>query len=411
MHIHTRKIIIVVVLILSGIFRFWGAFDYNAYIGDELRIIPSAINLIKYGTTIDWRYPQVNSLIIAGTIELFGDNSVGWRISGIVLGTASIFLVYLIARKLYRESSIPILAASLLAFDPFHIHFCRTAMIETPVIFFFLLFTYFMLEYPGKDRNLLTCAGIALGLTVATKAYFVFAIPVVAAYAFYCQVQHHSENKLALSLEFGVKLLLLPVSIYLLSYFKWFGRGYTFEEFIQFRSDAYWSFNNNYKFAFEQMLAQGGKPWEWFVKPISFGHHLFSEGNLGRYSIEINNPIFRMMVIPALCLVLFRAARQHCLREMLAPILFVSCYLLFFIANRPFNSYSALALLPFAYLTLAHAVAIISTRYNCEQEVLVIFLSALFISGCYLFPVSAGFKVPNALYEPVLAITKLTRVF
>lgn len=203
----------------------------------------------------------------------------------------------------------------------------------------------------------------------------------------------------------------MPLSIYVLSYFHWFGRGHTFTEFIQFRYDAWWITNNNFKFAFEKILAQGGKPWEWFIKPISFGHHLFSDGEHGRYSIEINNPLFRMMVIPAFCVVIFKAIKTRCMREFLVPLLFASCYLLFFLVNRQVNSYSCLVLLPFAWILLARAVIILAKKYASEQEVTLFFFCAVVISGCYLFPLTSAFLVPNDLYNSVLAITKLTRVF
>jgi hypothetical protein len=208
-----------------------------------------------------------------------------------------------------------------------------------------------------------------------------------------------------------IKLILLPVAIYLLSYIQWFARGYTLPEFFQFRFDAYWIYDHNYKFLYEEILASGGKPWEWFIKPFSFGHQFFSDGRYGRYSIEINNPLFRMMVLPALCVVVFHAVKKRRFQEVLAPLLFVACYILFFIAKRPFNSYSALVLLPFAYLALAHAVVILANKFNCETEVTVLFLSAVVISGCYLFPVTAGFLVPSDLYGPILSITNLTKVF
>lgn len=403
--------VIFVVLVVAGLFRFWGTFDYKGYIGDEELIVPSAISLMKYGTTLEWRYPQVNSLIIAGSIKIFGDNPFGWRISGVILGTLSILLLYLSARQLYSDSPIPLLAASLLAFDPFHIHFCRTAMIETPSVFFFLLFLYLMLEYCENNQSTLTLAGTALGLTISTKAYFIFAIPLVALFALYRMLQHNNESKHLLYIDFGVKLILLPAAIYLFSYFLWFGRGYTLPEFFEFRSDAYWIFNSNYKFANEQILAFGGKPWEWFLKPLALGHHLFSEGDLGKFSIEINNPLFRMMVIPSLFIVVYQAVKKHNFKFSLTPLLFISCYILFFMVNRQINSYSALALLPFAYLGVSHAVVILAKKYNCEKEAPIIFLGAIVISGCYLFPLTAGFLVPTSLYKPILSITHLTKVF
>jgi len=403
--------ILAVVLVAATLFRFWGTFDYNGFIGDEQLIVPSALSLMKYGTTMEWKFPQMNSLIIAGSISLFGNNPVGWRISGAVLGIASVLLVYLIARILFPESPAPVLAASLLAFDPFHIHFCRTAMIETPVVFFFLLFLYLMLEYCERGRPTLVWAGVAMGLTIATKAYFVFAIPVVIAYAVYRRLKRRQENIGSLVIDNAVTLTLLPMAIYLLSYILWFGRGYSLQEFFQFRSDAYWVFDTNYSFAHDQILSQGGKPWEWFVKPISFGHHLFNDGVRDRFTIEINNPLFRLMVLPSLAVVLVHALKNRHINDLLPPLLFAASYLLFFVVNRPFNSYSALALLPFAYLTLAHGVTIVGDRYRCTKEAAALFLGCVFITGTYLFPIAAGFLVPAKLYQPVLSITKLTRVF
>lgn len=402
---------IAVILLVSAVFRFWGTFEYGEYIGDELLIVPAAKSLVQYGSTSEWRYPQVNSLIIASTIKMFGDNAVGWRISGVVLGIASIFLVYLIAQRLFRESRISLLAASLLAFDPFHIHFCRTAMIETPVVFFFLLFMYLLLEYTENNRCTLTLAGIAMGLTIATKAYFVFAIPILMAYVFYRECQRNVSSKVLICLEFVVKLGLLPLAIYLFTYILWFGRGYSMYEFFQFRSDAYWIFNHNFSFAHAKILARGGEPWEWFIKPISFGHHLYSEGNLARYTLEINNPLFRLMVIPALGIVLFHAIKQRNLIWFLSPVLFAASYVLFFMVNRQINSYSALAVLPFAYLSLAHAILLLARKYTCETEITALFLCMMLVSAVYLFPVSAGFWVPTYLYQPLLSISDLTKVF
>jgi len=402
---------IAVILVVSSVFRFWGTFDYGEYIGDELLIVPSAKSLVQFGSTSEWRYPQVNSLIIASTIKIFGDNAVGWRISGVVLGIASILLVYLIAQRLFSESRISVLAASLLACDPFHIHFCRTAMIETPVVFFFLLFMYLLLEYTENNRYTLTLAGIAMGLTIATKAYFVFAIPVMIAYAFYRECQRNSGSRTLIFLEFIIKLGQLPIAVYLLSYVFWFGRGYNMLEFLQFRWDAYWLFNNHFSFSHEKILARGGKPWEWFVKPISFGHHLNSDGNLNRYTLEINNPLFRLMVLPAIGVVLYYSATQRNFKWFLAPTLFAASYVLFFLVNRQINSYSALAVLPFAYFALAHAVFLLARKYQSETEVTALFLLTILVSGCYLFPVSSGFWVPSSFYRTILSLSDLTKVF
>jgi dolichyl-phosphate-mannose--protein O-mannosyl transferase len=403
--------VIAFVLLFAILFRFWGAFDFQGLIGDEEGFTLLSKSLMANGVG-DWKYAPLSDLILAASMKVFGDNPVGWRINGIVLGVATIFLVFLIARRLYAESPAPILAASLLAFDPFHIHFCRTITQETPVIFFFLLYLYLMLEFSENSRHTLTCAGISLGLTIATKVYFVFAIPVVASYAFYRQMQRCGTGRpYGNYLEFIVKLVLLPVAIYLLAHILWLGRGHTLPELIQLKSDAFWIFNHNFTFENAEILIQGGKPWEWFLKPFSFGHQLTPDGQYVRFAIQINNPLFRMMVMPALCIVLYQAIKAGRIQEFIPPLLFASCYLVPLLAKRPMNSYSALVLLPFAYLILARAVVIVAQKYACVQEASILFFCLVVASGCYLFPIAAGFMVPVELYRPVLSITSLTRAF
>lgn len=399
------------VLATAALFRFWGTFDLQMLIGDEAGFTTYSKRLLASGIG-DWKYAPMTDLILAGTMTIFGDNPYGWRISGVVLGTAAIVLVYLIARKLYPERYVALLAASLLAFDPFHIHFCRTITQETPVIFFFLLFLYLILECSESDRKMLTFAGIAMGLTIATKAYFVFSITLISVYALYRTVQRFEKNDRSIVyVDFFAKLMLFPLSIYLLSHIFWFGRGHTLPELLQLKSDAYWVFNHNFKFDSAEVLSQGGKPWEWFVKVFSFGHQLSEDGPYGRFAIQINNPFFRIMVIPALVIASYHAVQSRRLQELLAPLLFVASYILFFLVNRQINSYSALVLLPFAYLALARAVIIMAHKYWHETEVAILFLCAIVFSGCYLFPISAGFQVPIDLYKPVLSISNITRAF
>jgi len=402
----------VVVFVLAGVLRLWGAFDYNIMVRDETFYVPRALHLVQYGSNgnRNWFHPQLNDIILAASIKVFGNNSVGWRMYSILFGTASIFMLYLVAKQLYPESTVPLLSASLLAFDPFHIFFSRTAMTEPPAISFFLLFLYLMLQYCEKNRQTLVLAGIAMGLAIATKAYFVFAIPVVVIYAYFRTTQRNNESKSALLARFAVTLVLLPIGVYLISYFYWFGRGHTLLEFYQFRSDAF-LIAQNFQYENKELMAMGGKPWEWFLKPFAAGYELFSDGTAGRFMIEINNPLFRIPVLPAMCIVAVYAVKKRNVHWLLAPVLFSACYLLLLVVQRPIASYSAYVLLPFAYLALAHAVSIVANVFKREKEVVAISLIMIVISGCYLYPLATGFLVPTALYEPILPFVHLIRVF
>lgn len=405
--LHTRFLIFIT--ILAAILRAWGAFDYQGYYGDDAIDIPAAKDYMANGLG-NWRYPYLKSIIISIDIKIFGDNSVGWRIDSVLFGTLTIVLVYLIAQQLYKNYNISLMISTILAFDPFTIHFCRQSLMEIPVLFFFLLYVYLLLEYSENSRNTLTGAGIAMGLTIATKAYFIFAIPVIGFFAFFRAMRCQNARVIPLSFEFIVKLVLLPVSIYLLTYILWFGRGHTLEELLLLKLDSAWILNQ-WSFVNASILNQGGKPWEWFIKAFSFGHQLSQDGQLGRFSLQINNPLIRLLVLPSAILVIWQAVSSRNVRYLIAPALFFSCYVLFFLVKREVNSYSCLVLLPFAYMMVGQAVSILSSRFRREQEVTAGFIFIVVAMGLYLFPVSTGFQVPINMYRNLLELSSITRVF
>ena len=397
------------ILVLAAVLRLWGTFELNEYIEDEAAHVPSAISLGTYGTTANWNWPhpQLSGLILYGSMQLFGDNPIGWRSSNVLLGTASVALIFLIGRRLYPGSAAPLIATALLAFDPYHIYLSRTTFMEIPVTFFFLLFMYLILEYTENHRATLPLAGIAMGLTMATKAYFAFAIPLVVIYAVY---RTHQEGVLTrqVIIDFTTSLLLLPAAVCLLSYFQWFGRGYTLPEFIQMKTDAVWALNKLElgNFINQTLLDASGKPWEWFIKPIFWGHQRLSNSGEGIFLLHSNNPPFRVLVLPSLCVASVYAWKKHVPREILAPVLFFSCYLLVLVVDRPMFDISSIALLPFAYLMVARTVTICAVKINRPDLLYACFLSTALIWGAYMFPLVSARLVPLAPFRPILSMVR-----
>ena len=398
---------LVLLLVLASFFRFFGTFDSPGYLPttDEGIHVPNAISLGTYGTTdkLNWQHPQLSGLILYGTIKLFGNNPVGWRISNALFGTASVLLVYLIGILLFSQSHAPLLAAGLLAMDPFHIYLSRTTFVEVPASFFFLLYLYFMLAHSEKGRLTLPLAGIALGLTIATKAYFVLAIPLVFFFSLY-RARQEARLSPALCVDYIFALLLLPLSVALLSYIQWFGRGYTLPEFFRMKLDAIWAMQQYMKEEFTSaFMHAGGRPWEWFVRPIILGEQLFSDGARGRFILEMNNFPFRVLSLPSIVVTALYAWQKKSLKEALAPLLFAACYLLFLAVRRPIFSYSALVLLPFAYLTTGRTVELLARKSGRSNLVLGCFFFAVTAWGIYTFPLVSGRTVPLSLYRPVLS--------
>ena len=84
-------------------------------------------------------HPPVGKWMIAGGMWLFGpDNAFGWRFGAALTGTLSIFLLALIAQKLFRSLTLGAVAGVLLAVDGHHLVMSRTSLLDIFLMFWIL---------------------------------------------------------------------------------------------------------------------------------------------------------------------------------------------------------------------------------------------------------------------------------
>jgi hypothetical protein len=113
-------------------------------------------------------------------MAIFGESRFGFRIASALLGIVSIWFLYRIGKKLYGERA-GLISAALLAVTMNHVHYSRTGMQESILIFFILLTILFTIL--GKERRkYYIWAGAALGLALLTKYTALFLIPVLFIY-------------------------------------------------------------------------------------------------------------------------------------------------------------------------------------------------------------------------------------
>lgn len=123
-------------------------------------------------------HPPLGKTIIALGIKLFGMNPFGWRIMGTLFGAALIPLMYIMAKRFFKDSFWAFFCAFLMMFDFMHFAQTRLATIDSYTVFFVMLMFYFMLDYydamayeRGFFKSLvpLLLCGVTLGLGGATK--------------------------------------------------------------------------------------------------------------------------------------------------------------------------------------------------------------------------------------------------
>lgn len=167
------------------------------YLFDEQHLVPERPSILN-GTYFDEVYfprtayeqlekrdilyenthPPLGKTILSIGIKIFGMNPFGWRIMGTLFGAALIPLMYILAKRFFKDTFWAFFCAFLMMFDFMHFTQTRLATVDSYTVFFVMLMYYFMLDYydsmayergPFKSLIPLLFCGITLGLGAATK--------------------------------------------------------------------------------------------------------------------------------------------------------------------------------------------------------------------------------------------------
>ncbi len=143
----------------------WGAYRFPAEIVDRLDLrYPTGLHSL--GGLLTW---PAKKLVEAQGGDSYKAVYLGGRVISVLLGTASVLLVYLLARKRYGQV-VGLAAASALAFSLLHVTNSSWLTTDVATSFFLALFLL-LLEITLERRSIgwALAAGVALGMLVGTK--------------------------------------------------------------------------------------------------------------------------------------------------------------------------------------------------------------------------------------------------
>jgi dolichyl-phosphate-mannose--protein O-mannosyl transferase len=118
-------------LLVSGYERSWPEKANDSFIAGNPGVLLDTPEYVVH--------PPVGKWMIAAGMWLFGpDNPFGWRFAAALTGTLSIFLLALIAQKLFSSLTMGAVAGVLLAVDGHHLVMSRTALLDIFLMFWVL---------------------------------------------------------------------------------------------------------------------------------------------------------------------------------------------------------------------------------------------------------------------------------
>lgn len=150
-------------------------------------------------------------------VKIFGEKNFAFRLPSAILGILSVYLVFLIGRRLISEQA-GLIASSILAVTVNHVFISRIGLQESYVIFFILLTSYFFLRALKNSNNFLW-AGLFLGLAFLTKYTTLILAPIFITYLILFRRDLLKNKKLWLGILIAL-IIFSPIIIYNLKLYQ-----------------------------------------------------------------------------------------------------------------------------------------------------------------------------------------------
>jgi dolichyl-phosphate-mannose--protein O-mannosyl transferase len=392
-------LLLLVFLIAFGL-RFYD-FSYPSFRwGDENAHVPAATNYLVNGQFEPdfWEHPPLRHILLYGFIKVFGDSPAGWRTRNILFGAAVAVLVYLFAREVSGNRKSALMAGLLIATDPLHIVLSRYTFEEIYGSAFFLTAIILYLKH-NKRSSLLMLSALFMGCSLAIKWYYVPCW--ILMYLLLLRKDENFRNPVT-SLFITCIYILIPVSVFILSYYYWFGRGYTLSEFAEFITNAYYSLQKYRPQNFQSgmMFLTHPSSAEWFTLPVIIGQGTYIGADKGEFVLYMNNLPIWILTFPAMISMAIMAVRKKSLSLAYPVLFFCASYLLFVAIKRPAFIYSSSTLLPFAFTAIASVITMLTDRYS--HKLYFGILALMMAWNLYLYPLVTAKKIPLAPYRYIL---------
>jgi len=161
-----KFILLGLIILLAGFLRFYRLADYPALNADEAAIGYNAYSLIQTGrdehgnpwpihfqSFNDYK-PGLYFYLVLPLVRFLGLNEWAVRIPGALLGVATVFTLFFLAKELFKDEVLALVASFFLAISPWHIHFSRGGWEVNAATLFITLGVWLFLKANNKSERL-----------------------------------------------------------------------------------------------------------------------------------------------------------------------------------------------------------------------------------------------------------------
>ena len=328
----------------------------------------------------EWTHPPLAKEFMVAGMWLFGTNSFGWRFPSALLGVANIFLVYLLAKRLFPNPSslIPILSAALFSLDGLNLVQSRIGMNDTYLLFFLLLTLFLFLKQKYFFSSL------SFGLALASKWSALYLLPILAL-AYLLQEKFNLKKILPLAISY----LPLAITVYLLTYLPFFTSGHFWSQFAELHRQMYWYHT---KLVATHPYQSSALTWPLNLRPVWY--YVDYQDTTVANIYALGNPLIFWSGLLAVAYGLFASLPRAQSKGYRPLAILLSGYLLLFLpwtlSPRIMFLYHYLPATPFMIILLAWALTRIGFKFAIGYLLLAI---SLFL---FFYPLWTAIPVPQS---------------
>lgn len=317
---------------------------------DEVHYLPASRALLDQSEWLNREHPLLGKEIIAAGIALFGDNAFGWRVFSLLAGTLALFAfcraMWFASCSRFASLAFGVLLASGFAL---FVH-SRIAMLDIFMVSFFAIALWQLaaaMREPETGRHRLAIAGIALGLSMASK-WNAAPLAMIPGAAFLVLRAFAGRRRLLMSrrgmplpgmtlLEASLWLGLLPLTVYWMTFLP----AYFFDTGA-LRPGSFVALHREIMFLQSSVIRphpyQSNWP-DWLLNLRAIWYLYEPVDGAQRGILLIGNPLTMLLGLPAIAWCLWAgAARKRW--DALAVVIFFAASMLFWVAaNKPIQFY------------------------------------------------------------------------
>ena len=446
------------VTLLAGILRLWNLGHPASLVFDETYYVKDAWSQWNLGYPATWPdgadesfvagetdifvqtgsfvvHPPLGKLLIGAGMWIFGaDSSFGWRIAVAVFGTATVLLLYAVAKVLTESVVVATLASGLLAIDGLAISMSRIALLDTPLAFFVLLtFLFVLLDRRQHLQRLasggagtvfwsrpwLLAAGAAAGAATAVKWSGLYVLAAVGIYVVVTDALARRRDGDRGWVRDGMlqgavaAVVLLPTAalVYLVSWTSWlvtaggYGRDADTNPLVALR--RYHQSIYGFHVGLSSPHGYASPAWQWplLLRPTSMFYESSECGaaTCVEDAYAMPNPLIWYASVAAAVYLLWRFARTRNWRYAFVLTGIAATYLPWLLyPERTIFFFYAVVVLPFLALALALALRDLANRPPgadaerriSRQRVVLVFLAFVLVLSVFWYPVVTATTVP-----------------